>query len=522
MPHTDPLRHPERLRHTLFGALVAARDRFGKTFVILEDPQRQPLTYARLVLGALVLGRKLVEGTQPGERVALFMPSVQATAVALFGLNAFGRVAAMLNFTAGARNLVSACETAKIGTIVTSRKFIEEGRLQDPLAAIAEGRRVVYLEDVRESLTSFDKIRGLLSSFRAKAIARRSGSPDDPAVILFTSGAEGAPKAVCLTNANVIANAVQIAEHAGDALTTADTMFSPLPVFHSFGLTAGLVLGLLNGYKVVLYPSPLHYRMVPKLIAGTKATILLATDTFLQGYARAAATDDLASLRFVIAGAERIKDETRRLYERYGTEILEGYGATECAPVLSCNLPGRNRHGSVGPFLPAIEWRLEPVEGIHQAGRLVVRGPNVMAGYLSPDDSGRLVPPPGGWYDTGDIVSVDDGFVTIRGRAKRFAKIAGEMISLAAVETMVQELWPEYNHVVVSFPDPRKGEQLVLVTDKPEADREAVLAFARERGFPELWAPRALLVVAGIPVLGSGKIDHVATVEMARGLLPML
>lgn len=522
MQASDPIRHPERLRTTLFGALAQARDRFGKTFVILEDPQRQPLTYARLVLGALVLGRKLIESTERGESVALFMPSVQATAVALFGLNAYGRVAAMLNFTAGARNLTLACETARIRTIVTSRKFIEEGRLQEPLAAIAEGRRIVYLEDVRARLTSFDKIRALFASYRAKGIARRSGGPDDPAVILFTSGAEGAPKAVCLTNANVIANAVQIAEHAGDNLTTADTIFSPLPVFHSFGLTAGMMLGLLNGYKVVLYPSPLHYRMVPKLIGATKATFLLATDTFLQGYARAAGEGDLASLRYVIAGAERIKDETRRLYERYDAEILEGYGATECAPVLACNLPDRNRHGSVGPFLPGIEWRLEPVQGIRQAGRLVVRGPNVMAGYLAADRAGAIVPLPDGWYDTGDIVSVEDGYVTIRGRAKRFAKIGGEMISLAAVETMVQELWPEYNHVVVSFPDPRKGEQLVLVTDKPQADRDSVLAYARERGFPELWAPRAILVVAGIPVLGSGKIDHVATVEMARSLLPML
>ncbi|GGK49339.1 AMP-binding protein [Salinarimonas ramus] len=524
MPHSDEIRRKDRLRRTLFGALVAARDRFGKTFVILEDQQRQPLTYQRLVLGAIVLGRKLKAGTHPGERVALMMPSVQAAAVALFGLNAFGRVAAMLNFTAGTRNLVAACETARIGTVVTSRKFIEEARLEEQLAAIGEGRRVVYLEDVRESVTSLDKIRALLDAlFRAKSIARRSGRPDDPAVVLFTSGAEGAPKAVCLTNANVIANAVQISEHAGEYLTTADTIFSPLPIFHSFGLTAGVVLGLLNGHKVVLYPSPLHYRLVPKLIAGTKATFLLATDTFLQGYARAAGEGDLSSLRFVIAGAERVKEETRRLYSAYDAEILEGYGATECAPVLAVNLPGRNRHGSVGLFLPGIEWRLEPVEGIHQAGRLHVRGPNVMAGYLTlADGTERLAAPPDGWYDTGDIVSVDDGFVTIRGRAKRFAKIGGEMISLAAVETMIQELWPEFNHVVVALPDSRKGEQLILVTDKPEADREGVLAHARDKGFAELWAPRAVLVVAAIPVLGSGKIDHVATVEMARSLLPML
>jgi acyl-[acyl-carrier-protein]-phospholipid O-acyltransferase/long-chain-fatty-acid--[acyl-carrier-protein] ligase len=254
-------------------------------------------------------------------------------------------------------------------------------------------------------------------------------------------------------------------------------------------------------------------------VGGTGSTILFATDTFLQGYARAAGEGDLDSVRYVIAGAERVKDETRRLWAKWGTEILEGYGATECSPVLACNLPTAGRPGSVGRFLPGLEWRLDPVEGIHEGGRLVVRGPNVMTGYLT--DAG-LEAPADGWHDTGDIVTVDDGFVTIRGRAKRFAKIGGEMVSFAAVESMAQGLWPEANHVVVALPDPRKGEQLMLVTDTPDADREALLAHAKADGFPELWVPRTLLVVAGIPVLGSGKIDYPATVEMARRMRPIL
>jgi acyl-[acyl-carrier-protein]-phospholipid O-acyltransferase / long-chain-fatty-acid--[acyl-carrier-protein] ligase len=292
-------------------------------------------------------------------------------------------------------------------------------------------------------------------------------------------------------------------------------------VFHSFGLTAGLLTPVLNGIKSVLYPSPLHYRQVPKLIAATKATFLLATDSFLQGYARAADPHDLASVRFVIAGAERVKDETRRLWERSGTTVLEGYGATECSPVIACNLPDRNRPGSVGPFLPGVEWRLDPVEGIHSGGRLVVRGPNVMKGYLDPRAPGGIAAPEAGWHDTGDIVSVEDGFVVVRGRAKRFAKIAGEMVSLASVEAMVQELWPEDTHVVVVLPDPRRGEQIVLVTDRPTADRDALLAHARDQGFSELWLPKAMLS-AQIPVLGSGKVDYAATAEMVRRLRPML
>jgi acyl-[acyl-carrier-protein]-phospholipid O-acyltransferase / long-chain-fatty-acid--[acyl-carrier-protein] ligase len=509
-------------RTTLFGALIDARDRFGRDRPALEDPERNPLTYGRLVLGALVFGRKLAPITAPGEAVGVLLPNMQGLAVVIFALNARGRVPAMLNFTAGVRSLRAACDLAGVKTVVTSRRFVEQGKLDDVVAALSDGRRIVFVEDLRASLTSLDKLAGLAESFFARRVAARSGrGPDDAAVILFTSGSEGVPKGVVLSNANLVANARQIAAHAKGALAPADVMFNPLPVFHSFGLTAGLLVGLLNGMKVVLYPSPLHYRQVPKLIGATGATILFATDTFLQGYARAADESDLRSVRYVIAGAERVKDETRRLWAGAGATILEGYGATECAPVIACNLPDRNRAGTVGPFLPGIEWRLEPVEGIAEGGRLFVRGPNVMRGYLDPAAPGGVTPPEGGFHDTGDIVTVEDGFVTIRGRAKRFAKIGGEMVSLAAAETIAQGLWPESNHVVVALPDPRRGEQIVLVTDKDKADREALAAHARALGFPELWVPKAILV-APIPVMGSGKIDIPATAEMARKLRPML
>ena len=509
-------------RSTLFGALLDARDRFGRNRQALEDPERQPLTFGRLVLGALVLGRKLAGITERNERVGVLLPNVQGLAVTIFGLNAYGRVPAMLNFTAGIKNLKAACEVAEVRTIVTSRRFVDQAKLEEVADALGQGRRVVWLEDVRKTITSLDKILGLLASLQARRVHARAGmQPDDPAVVLFTSGSEGVPKGVVLSNANLVANARQVKAHAGDVLTEADVFFNPLPMFHSFGLTAGLLTAVLNGMKSVLYPSPLHYRQVPKLIAGTGATVLLATDTFLQGYARAADESDLKSVRLVIAGAERVKDDTRRLWDKHRTTILEGYGATECSPVIACNLPQTNTPGSVGPFLPGMEYRLDPVEGIHEGGRLHVRGPNVMLGYLDAKAPGGIAPPEGGWHDTGDIVTVDDGFVTIRGRAKRFAKIGGEMISLAAVEVMVQSLWPEFNHVVVSLPDARKGEQIVLVTDKAGADRESLLAHGKAQGVPELWIPRAVLV-ASIPVLGSGKIDYVATAEMVRNLRPML
>lgn len=509
-------------RKSLFDALLDARDRFGRNRIALEDLERQPVSFGRLVLAALVLGRKLAGLTKERERVAVLLPNVQGVAVTLFGLNAFGRVPVLLNFTAGLKNLKAACEIARIETIVTSRRFVEQGKLDDVIEALGEGRRVLFLEEVRASITSLDKLRGLVESWFARWVHGKAGvKPDDPAVILFTSGSEGRPKGVVLSNANLVANAYQVKAHAGDVLTPEDVFFNPLPVFHSFGLTAGLLTPLLNGMKTVLYPTPLHYRQIPKLIAGTRATIVLATDTFLQGYARAADENDLASVRYVIAGAERVKDETRRLWARHGTVILEGYGATECAPVIAVNLPESNRPGSVGGFLPGIEWRLDPVEGIHEGGRLHVRGPNVMKGYLDLEKPGEIDPPQEGWHDTGDIVAVDGEIATICGRAKRFAKVGGEMVSLAAIEAMTQSLWPDCNHVVVAIPDPRKGEQIVLMTDKPDADRDILLAHARAQGFPELWVPKAILV-ASIPVLGSGKTDYAAAVEMARRLQPML
>jgi acyl-[acyl-carrier-protein]-phospholipid O-acyltransferase / long-chain-fatty-acid--[acyl-carrier-protein] ligase len=528
----DPLKFDVRhCETTLFTALLGTMQRLGGKRIALEDQERVALSYERLVLGALVLGAKLAERTRRAENVGVLLPNVNGLAVTVFGLNAYGRVAAMLNFTAGIRNLKSAVETGVIRTIVTSKRFIDTAKLDDLIAELAQtevtpGRKIeiIYLEDMRKTISGRDKAMGMLRSFYAGRFHKKQGlRADQAAVVLFTSGTEGAPKGVVLSNRNVVANARQIFAHANGMLKSDDIVMNPLPMFHSFGLTAATIMPLLNGMKVVLYPSPLHYKQVPQLIKATQATVLFATDTFLQGYARAADTGELSSVRYVIAGAERVKDATRTMWDKTGALILEGYGATECAPVLACNLPPINMPGTVGPLLPGLESRLDPVEGIHDGGKLVVRGPNVMLGYMMADKPGILVPPVDGWHDTGDIVTFDEHRrVAIKGRAKRFAKLAGEMISLAAVETMVSSLWPEHNHVVVSLPDPRKGEQLVLVTDKPNADKASLLAQARAEGFPELWVPRAIMVVGSIPVLGSGKVDFPAAVAMVSQSRPLL
>ena len=376
---------------------------------------------------------------------------------------------------------------------------------------------------MRASIGILDKLAGALRAGLAGRIYRQAPlKADKPAVILFTSGTEGAPKGVVLTNANLLANAYQALDHMRAIFGPQEILLNPLPLFHSFGLTAGTLVPIFAGVKCVLYPSPLHYRQVPKLIDKVKATLLVSTDTFLAGYARAAEPGQLSSLKHVVAGAEKVKDPTRELWARNGTDILEGYGVTETAPVLACNKPGANNKGTVGRLLPGIEARLETVPGLSDGKRLFVRGPNVMAGYLFADNPGVIVNPEDGWHDTGDIVTMEDGFIAIRGRAKRFAKLGGEMVSLAAVETLACSLWDDAQHVVLSFPDPRKGEQLLLVTDKLDATKEALLAHARKEGFPDLWVPKDILIVPAVPVLASGKIDLQATVEMARQARPAL
>jgi acyl-[acyl-carrier-protein]-phospholipid O-acyltransferase/long-chain-fatty-acid--[acyl-carrier-protein] ligase len=335
-------------------------------------------------------------------------------------------------------------------------------------------------------------------------------------VVLFTSGSEGTPKGVVLSNRNILTNVAQ-AEARID-FGRRDTLFNVLPLFHSFGLTIGLILPMVTGVRVFLYPSPLHYRIVPEMIYSSNATIMFGTDTFLSGYARSAHPYDFRSLRYILAGAEPVRETTRRTYlEKFGLRILEGYGVTETAPALALNTPMFNKFGTVGRLLPGMEARLEPVPGIDEGGRLYVRGPNVMLGYYRLENPGVLEAPPEGWHDTGDIVTIDaDGFITIKGRAKRFAKLAGEMISLAAVEALASELWPQAMSGCATAPDPRKGERVVLVTTQKDATRAAFQAFAKSKGASDLMVPADIIVLDKLPILGSGKVDNVSLTKFVR------
>jgi acyl-[acyl-carrier-protein]-phospholipid O-acyltransferase/long-chain-fatty-acid--[acyl-carrier-protein] ligase len=496
---------------TVIGDLIKAAKDHGAGWPAIEDPVSGQLTYRRLLQAVAVLGSKLMPLALEGRSLGVMLPTSNGAVVTLLAVMSAGRVPAMINFTAGAANILAACRAAEIDTILTSRTFVEKGRLENLVAHLEKAVHIVYLEDVRAKVTSFDKLRALWR-WKKPLVARK---PDDWAVILFTSGTEGMPKGVVLSHRNVLTNVAQCAARID--FGREDTLFNALPIFHSFGFTGGVVLPLISGVPIFLYPSPLHYRTVPELVYWKCATVLFGTDTFLNGYARMANPYDFRSLRYVIAGAELVRESTRQIYlEKFGLRILEGYGVTETSPVLALNTPMFNKFGSVGRLLPGMTAKLEPVAGVDDGGRLYVRGPNVMLGYLRADRPGVLEPPPDGWHDTGDIVSIDaQGFIAIKGRAKRFAKVGGEMVSLAAVEMLAADLWPDNVSAVTAVPDARKGERLILVTDKHGATRADFQSFARTKHASELMLPSEVIVLDKLPLLGSGKVDHLALQKFA-------
>ncbi|GEM19071.1 AMP-binding protein [Nitrosococcus oceani] len=516
-------------RQTIFDALLAARQVHGGKFRIAQDLERQPIRYNQLIRRAFLLGAVLTRDTQPGEYVGILLPNTLNTAILFFALHSQGRIPAMLNFTSGVSGLSAALEASGIRTVYTSRRFIEAAELQSIEKALTSKVQLIYLEDLRQHIGPWKFLQATVRAHFARATYHRTvpqTAPDDPAVILFTSGSEGMPKGVVLSHINLLANIQQIASRID--FTREDLVFNALPVFHAFGLTAGTLLPLLGGTRLFLYPSPLHYRAIPEAAYQTDATILFGTNTFLAGYGQHAHPYDFYSIRYVFAGAEKLQEPTRRLWaEKFGVRIFEGYGVTETSPVLAVNTPVDHRSGTVGKLVPGIQYHIEPVAGIHQGGRLEVYGPNVMLGYLLHQAPGQLQPPQTprgkGWYDTGDIVSIDEeGYLTIRGRAKRFAKIAGEMVSLTTVEMLAATVWPDVCHAAISLPDAKKGEMLILLTEQRGAERRPLLLQAKAEGLSELNVPRRILVVEKIPLLASGKVDYTSAQRQAEQQLPQL
>ncbi len=520
----------ESMRHILLDMLVATRPQrtiyesfldgmstFGRDYDLVEDIRLREESYGSLL--RMVLGLQRITGrfTQPDEIVGVLMPSTAATPALILALSAGRRIPALLNYTAGTEGMRAACIAAGIKTIITSRAFLEKAKLTEVVELIG-GVSICYLEDFRSQFSIVDKLSVLFRLLfpRGAALPQR---PDDPAIVLFTSGSEGKPKGVVHSHSSLLSNVAQIRAIAD--FTPLDKFMMALPLFHSFGLTCGVLLPLVSGCKVFLYPNPLHYRVIPEIVYDRDCTVLFGTSTFLGNYAKYAHPYDFGRLRYVVAGAEKLSADVHHLWiEKFGIRILEGYGVTECAPVVACNVPMACRTGSVGQLLPGIEHELVPVPGIDEGGALHVKGPNVMKGYLLYDQPGIIQPPAAigdGWHATGDIVTIDDeGYLHIRGRQKRFAKLAGEMISLEVVESLAKAAAPGALHAATTRPDASKGEALVLFTTDSGLRRERLLEAARAAGTPELAVPRDIRVVDEIPLLGSGKTDYVTLKAMAE------
>ncbi|MBR2136384.1 MAG: MFS transporter [Alphaproteobacteria bacterium] len=490
---------------TLFNRLLDAAKMFGSEHKIALDTMKKTLSYGQLLMKIYVLGAVFTKMFARSEKIGILLPNSLAGVVSFFALQSGGKIPVMMNFSLGTKPFASSIETVKLTTILTARKFIEQGHLEH-LEQEAEkaGVQIVYLEDVAGHIRLIDKIKGLKNYWLKRRLMTDAQAP---AVILFTSGSEGLPKAVVLSHENILANVLQIQLNV--PFNSKDIILNALPMFHSFGLTVGTILPLLHGVKTFFYPSPLHYRIIPEAAYDLQATAILGTDTFLYGYGRMAHAYDFFSVRFAVVGGEKLKQRTADLWmKKFGVRIFEGYGTTETSPVISVNTPMFYKENTVGRFLPNIQYQLQKVAGVAQGGKLLIKSDTVMLGYIfhsQPD----VLQKSDEWYDTGDIVTIDqEGFIEIKGRAKRFAKIGGEMVSLNAIEQLLDTLYPDISKGLIIAQDEAKGEKIVLVTADETVKLAEVKKYLKTQGMSELNCPRELFYVQALPLLGNGKFDY--------------
>lgn len=496
---------------SLFNSLLQAEMLFGAKHKIALDMQKKTLDYSQFILKSYVLGaayKKLLSGQ---DKAGILLPNSLAAAVSFFALQYAGKIPVMLNFSLGVKQFESCVKTTKLQTVISSRRFIEAGKLEKLTEGIKNaGAEIVYLEDFAEKISVLTKLKGLKKYLRREEVKT---SADRPSVILFTSGSEGLPKAVLLSHQNILANVQQL--RLAVPFNSKDVFLNALPMFHSFGLTVGTILPLLHGVKVCLYPSPLHYRIIPELAYDLQATAIIGTDAFLYGYGRMASAYDFFPIRFAVAGGEKLKERTAELWmKKFGVRIFEGYGTTELSPVISVNTPMYYKENTVGRILPEIKYKLQKVAGVKEGGKLLLQAENVMLGYMKADKPDVLQKAEN-WYDTGDIVKIDeDGFVSICGRAKRFAKIGGEMVSLTSVEQALEKIYPNAVLGVLSTADDKKGEKLVLIISENKVNLPEIQRGFKTQGISELWCPKEVVYMAEPPLLGSGKFDYLTAQKM--------
>lgn len=453
-----------------------------------------------------VMAQKIYQHTQGEQRVGVFLPNVVSNVVVLFALFKNEQTPAILNFTMGSKTIVETIEVAELQSVITSRKFIKESRLEATLDEIEKVVRVYYLEDMASQISLKQRLFALIDSKKPQLKTKRKVMGE---VVLYTSGTESVPKGVVLTHANILANINQMEKHA--SVTKEDKILNPLPLFHSFGLTIGAIMPFALGIRSFLFPSPLLAKKIVERIKEEQSTLFVATNSFYELYSKFATKENMGSLRIAVAGAEKLKQPLKDFYkENIGIELYEGYGATEASPVIAIGVPGSNKNGSVGKMLDGIEYKLRKIEGVENGGSLLLKGPNLMKGYLI---KGRGFAPLEDWYDTGDVVEIDEeGFVFIKARLKRFSKIAGEMISLTLLEDLASTAVNDPNICAVAIPDKKRGEKIVLFTASEEYDkkefRKRVSEEIAKRNLSNLYVPSSIEKIENIPLLGSGKANY--------------
>jgi len=477
----------------------------AKKIAVYDQATGKDLTYDRMLIAALILAGRFKK--YKGKYLGVMVPTSAGCLLATLGALMAGKIPVMINYSTGAHdNSIYAQEKCSFKTIITSKKLLEKLNVET-----VDG--MVYLEDIMTSLTTPEKLKAAFTSKLPAGILKgkvKHGDDDSTSVILFTSGSEKEPKAVQLTHKNIFHNISTIPKIID--VTENDIFAGTLPLFHVFGITTNFWLPFNLGASIITHANPLDYSVIVKSIVDYKITILIGTPTFFHGYQRKAKPGDLSSIRYAIAGADKLTEKLRLSFQNeHGIEILEGYGATETSPVVSVNVPGANKPGSIGKPLPGVQVKITDRETdvecpAGKEGKILVKGDLVMKGYLG-DVEETSMHIHAGWYDTGDMGVIDeDGFLWHRGRLKRFVKVGGEMVSLVKVEEVLTKLLPDgVVCCVVDVPNPKKGADVVAAVATGEFDRKKVLkSMAKE--LPAIAVPKEFYVIEDIPIMGSGKV----------------
>jgi acyl-[acyl-carrier-protein]-phospholipid O-acyltransferase/long-chain-fatty-acid--[acyl-carrier-protein] ligase len=504
------------LLHTKF-IRVAKRRWFS---FCMADTTGTQLNYGKTLIASLLLSQWIERKCANDRMIGVMLPASVGGALANIAILLAGKTAVNLNFTAGPQAVASAVQQCRISTILTSRLFLSR-------AGIEQLPGMVFLEDVRKTFALAQKMRALLVALIVPGWWLQRGygkkqSTSDLATVIFSSGSTGAPKGVMLSHHNIVSNIESICQVI--QFKASDRIMGVLPFFHSFGFTATIWLPLLAGFGAVYHPNPTDAKTIGETVQKYNATLLISTPTFFAGYIRRCSAQEFRTLRYAIAGAEKLRESIAQSFkEKYGLDLLEGYGCTELSPVVSVNIPDvaydsekqiGNKPGTVGHPIPGVAVRVVDLETgqpvpCGQEGLLLVKGPNRMLGYLgSPELTAQAIR--NGWYVTGDVASIDeDGFIRITDRVSRFSKIGGEMVPHTKVEEAINAVLGNPNSVVVSLPDAQKGERLVAFYAHNGVTAEQLWHALNSSGLPKLWIPKKenLYWIESIPLLGSGKVD---------------